>query len=125
MLKIITSLADAEPLTSHGKRMWCSYSRTKAERDVSSHASWVKRALNHLEAGLDTALDIEFPTGTVWCGDSMVASATKSPLCTMQEEDVLWDDRLVSRPWIHVAALAKELRKSSAELRRALEDMKR
>ncbi|CAE7801742.1 pol [Symbiodinium sp. CCMP2592] len=116
MLKVITGLADSQPLTSHGKKMWCSYSRTKAERDVSGHASWVKRAINLLEQGLSSSLDIEFSTGTVWCGDSMVASATKAPPVVVQESDVMWDDRLVTNPWIHVAALARETRKDVAHL---------
>ena len=44
MHEMVTSIAQAHAVTSAGKRLWCSYSRTKLQRDVSSHCGWLKRA---------------------------------------------------------------------------------
>ncbi|CAE6972032.1 DHX57 [Symbiodinium sp. CCMP2592] len=125
MLGIVTSLAEAAPMTSHNKKMWCSFSRTKAERDVSGHASWLKRAVGLIDKSLVSNLDVEFSTGTVWCGESMVASATKSPPSGVPDADVMWDEGLVARPWIWVPALARELGRDESHLRQAIEETKR
>ncbi|CAE7579342.1 RTase [Symbiodinium sp. CCMP2592] len=108
MHKVLMGLSQAKPLTSHNKPMWCSYSKTRAERDVSSHAGWVKRSLAALSAEIAQALDVEYGTGTVWLGESMLASATRSPPDGVSEECFIREEHLVCRPWIDVQATARE-----------------
>ena len=42
MHDVLQALLQAKPVTSHGKKMWVALSRSKQERDVSSHCSWLK-----------------------------------------------------------------------------------
>ena len=45
MHEMVLSISRANAVTPAGKRLWCSYSRTKQQRDISSHSGWVKRAM--------------------------------------------------------------------------------
>eukprot|EP00439_Symbiodinium_sp_Y106_P017242 s3680_g2.t1 len=85
----------AKPVTSHGKKMWVALSRSKQERDVSGHCSWLKRTLASFGQSHVDGLDVEYSSGTSWMGDHMVASSTRTPPVTGQDGDLVWDDRKV------------------------------
>ena len=108
MHRVVLGVASARATTSHGKKFWCTYSKTKAERDVASHAAWVKRAMASQGQGLVDRLDVEYATGTVWMGESMVASAKRHAPVQADPNGMLYDERMVSRPWVDVVALSRE-----------------
>ena len=64
MHEMVLSVSKANARTSAGKRLWCSYSRTKEQRDVSSHCGWLKRALGSIDADWARELDVEYATGS-------------------------------------------------------------
>ena len=125
MQAVLAGISDAKPQTSHGKRMWTGYSKTKAQRDVSAHCTWVKRTLASFNQELLAHLDVEYSSGTAWLGDYMVASATRSPPVTVEETDMVWDDRLVCRPWIWVSAVTKFTGIAAVDLKAAFAEFKR
>ena len=125
MHDVLQALLQAKPVTSHGKKMWVALSRSKQERDVSSHCSWRKRTLASFGQSHVDGLDVEYSSGTSWMGDHMVASSTRAPPVTGQDGDLVWDDRKVCRPWVHVALIAKITGISTVDLRSALDEYKR
>ena len=84
----------------------------------------VKRLLkDHYPQHLER-LDVEFSSGTAWLGDSRVCSAAGiQPEGWMREYYVV--QTKPEKLWVHVAALARELRASEAKVRSQLEDMNR
>ena len=125
MHDVLQALLQAKPVTSHGKKMWVALSRSKQERDVSSHCSWRKRTLASFGQSHVDGLDVEYSSGTSWMGDHMVASSTRAPPVTGQDGDLVRDDRKVCRPWVHVALIAKITGISTVDLRSALDEYKR
>ena len=121
MHRLVQGIASAGITTSHGKRFWCSYSKTRAERDVASHASWVKRSLATKGLDLAARLDIEYSTGTVWMGEHTVASAKRPVPPNVDPASIIYDERLVVRPWVDVSALAMESGLTGEEIRGLLE----
>eukprot|EP00439_Symbiodinium_sp_Y106_P019430 s1871_g2.t1 len=93
MHDVLQALLQAKPVTSHGKKMWVALSRSKQERDVSSHCSWRKRTLASFGQSHVDGLDVEYSSGTSWMGDHMVASSTRAPPVTGQDGDLVRDDR--------------------------------
>ena len=125
MHDVLQALLQAKPVTSHGKKMWVALSRSKQERDVSGHCSWLKRTLASFGQSHVDGLDVEYSSGTSWMGDHMVASSMRSPPVTGQDGDLVWDDRKVCRPWVHVALIARITGISTVDLRSALDEFKR
>eukprot|EP00439_Symbiodinium_sp_Y106_P053807 s1247_g7.t1 len=125
MQDVMSAVAEARPQTSHGKRMWAGFSKSKAQRDVSGHCSWLKRTLASFNQEVLQHLDLEFSSGSAWLGEHLVASAQRSPPVVTEEIDVVWDERLVSRPWIWVGAIAKFTGITVVDLRAALLEFKR
>ena len=68
------------------------YSKSKAQRDVAGHCTWLKRTLASFNQEILTHLDLEYSSGSAWLGDHMVASALRAPPVTVDEADVIWDD---------------------------------
>ncbi|CAE7504171.1 ANKRD50 [Symbiodinium sp. CCMP2456] len=108
MHEIVSGVAEAKPFTSHKRRLWASYSKSKTEREIASHCSWLKRTLASFNRELLNHVDAEYGTGTVWLGDSVVASATRTLPENTSEDGVLWDDNKPGRrPWIWIEGIAK------------------
>eukprot|EP00439_Symbiodinium_sp_Y106_P020670 s1323_g2.t1 len=125
MHQMVLALSQAQVVTSAGKRLWCSYSRTKQQRDVSSHCGWIKRALGNLDAEWAREVDLEYSTGSAWLGNSLVGSATRDPDADMPSEKLLWHMKGSSKAWVAVGKLAKETKLAEDDIRMALEDTKR
>ncbi|CAE7776695.1 unnamed protein product [Symbiodinium sp. CCMP2456] len=108
MHELVATVAEAKPHTSQKKRMWISYSRTKAEREIAAHCAWVKRTLASFNQELLHHLDAEYNTGTVWLGEAVVASTTRTPPEGLPEGALLWDDKRVGiKPWINIDGIAR------------------
>ena len=90
MHQMVLAVSQGQVVTSAGKRLWCSYSRTKQQRDVSSHCGWIKRALGNLDAEWAREVDLEYSTGSAWLGNSLVGSATRDPDADTPSEKLLW-----------------------------------
>ena len=105
--------------------MWAGFSKSKAQRDVSGHCSWLKRTLASFNQEVLQHLDLEYGSGSAWLGEHLVATAQRSPPVVTEETDVVWDERLVSRPWIWVGAIAKFTGITVVDLRAALLEFKR
>ena len=105
--------------------MWCAYSKTRAERDVAGHAGWLKRSLASENPRLVDDMDIEYSSGTVWTGEHMVASASRPVPPGVGEQDLLWEERLLSRPWVHIAAISGHTGLDATRVRALLEANRR
>ncbi|CAE7758430.1 gnl3, partial [Symbiodinium sp. CCMP2456] len=108
MHEIVSGVAAAKPFTSHQRRMWATYSKTKQQRDVAGHCSWTKRTLASFNKELLQHIDAEYGTGTIWLGDKVVASVARAPPQGTEGEAMLWDDEKPgTRPWVDLGAIAK------------------
>ena len=105
--------------------MFATYAKTKAERDIAGHASWVKRAVAEISPQSVRELDVEYRTGGVWMGSSFVASATNPHPPGVADQDLLWDDHRLGKAWVHVGGLARELGVSGEALGKCLEEARR
>ncbi|CAE7394886.1 NLRC3 [Symbiodinium necroappetens] len=109
MHDIIRAVSDNSVLLPGGKKLFATYAKSKPERDIASHAAWVKRAVAAIAPSEVQRLDMEYSTGGVWIGPSFVGSA-KQPLPPgVAAADVLWDETKGGKHWIHVDGLAREL----------------
>ncbi|CAE7623402.1 unnamed protein product [Symbiodinium microadriaticum] len=120
MHELVLTISQSKVLTSAGKKLWCSYSKTKQQRDISGHCSWVKRSLAQIDERVIRELDVEYATGSVWLGDSLVASATRA--CNDgAKSDFTITGRGSPPAWVDLERLARESRLSVSELRQAFE----
>ncbi|CAE7344140.1 pol [Symbiodinium sp. CCMP2592] len=120
MHTVIRSLADNEIKLSGGKQLFATFAKSKEERIISGHAAWVKRAVVEV-CGLDTArgLDIEYTTGSVWLGNSFVASAKTPHPPGIASQELLWDDDKSESHWIHVGSAYRDAVDTKEAFRRA------
>ena len=125
MHAVVRAVADAEVVLGSGKRMFATYAKTKAERDIAGHASWVKRAVAGINPQSVRELDVEYRTGGVWMGSSFVASATNPHPPGVADQDLLWDDHRMGKAWVHVGGLARELGVSCEALGKCPEEARR
>ena len=124
MHDIVLAISQSKVYTSAGRKLWCSYSKSKQQRDISNHCGWVKRALAQIDESWVRELDVEYGTGSVWLGDSLVASGTKTP------NDGAHSDTMIvgkgSPPaWVDLAKLAKETKLPTKDLREAFENTRK
>ncbi|CAE7294337.1 unnamed protein product [Symbiodinium sp. CCMP2592] len=109
MHKVLTTVNSADARTSAGKKLWCSYSKTRAERQMGGHCSWIKRSLGAISDDLAQSVDLEYSTGSAWLGESLIASVARQPgngansheMITIPSEDT-------GPQWVDLGALAKE-----------------
>ncbi|CAE7819302.1 DHX57, partial [Symbiodinium sp. CCMP2456] len=121
MHEIVSGVAAAKPFTSHQRRMWATYSKTKQQRDVAGHCSWTKRTLASFNKELLQHIDAEYGTGTIWLGDKVVASVARAPPQGTEGEAMLWDDdKPGTRPWVDLGAIAKFSGISMVDLKAAI-----
>ncbi|CAE7541494.1 unnamed protein product [Symbiodinium sp. CCMP2456] len=64
MFKFVQAFAAAEVMTRDGVRLWCSFSKTPEQRQISSHAGLIKRVLARFLDDVSDLVDIEWKTGT-------------------------------------------------------------
>ena len=123
MHKVVMAFAEGSAQVGE-VRVWCSYSRSPEERRRASHASMLKRLSQEHYPHHVERLDLEYSTGTAWLGDSRVCSAVDArPDGPPQEYYVVVTKP--ERPWVHVAALARELGVGVEPLRAKLVDVDR
>ena len=125
MHEVLQAITRAKAVTSHGKRMWVSFSKSKQERDISGHCGWVKRSLASFGQGVVDRLDVDYASGTSWYGDFMVASSSRNPPDGADDSDLLRDTKKAQAPWVHVGLLAKATGISQIDLKSALEEFRR
>ena len=124
MHQVVLAVSESKVYTSAGRKLWCSYSKSKQQRDISSHCSWIKRALARIDEHLIRELDVEYSTGSVWMGESLIASATRTPNDGAKSDFMLLGKG--SPPaWVDLERFSKESRKTSDALRAALEESRR
>ncbi|CAE7284848.1 unnamed protein product [Symbiodinium necroappetens] len=109
MHDIIRAVSDNEVTLAGGKKLFATYAKNKQERDIASHAAWIKRTVAAIAPGEVQRLDLEYSTGGAWIGTSFVGSA-KQPLPPgLGAKDVVWDETKEGKHWVHVEGLAREL----------------
>ena len=82
-----------------------------------AHAAWAKRILGELRIDLEhTAMDVEYGTASVWLGSSKIMGLET----LQQQEGVYIDDRNPEKPYINMAAMARELGISVGEVHEAV-----
>ncbi|CAE7292934.1 pol [Symbiodinium necroappetens] len=114
---IIRSLADNEILLPGEKKLFATFAKSRAERDIAGHAALVKRTIHGLAPQAAHKLDIEYASGGVWAGQSFVASARQPPPPGVAPGSLVWDENKGGKWWIHVAGLARELGLSEAAIK--------
>ena len=122
MHKIILALTDAAIIIPQAKKLFATYSKTREEREIAGHASWVKRSVASIDTDLAGQVDIEYSTGTVWLGDSMIASATRPMVPGSDKDSMILPEEDDKRGWIDLKALAKETKNSQPRLKQALDE---
>ena len=120
MHEIVVAIGQAKVYTSSSKKLWCSYSKTRQQRDISGHCSWVKRALAHIDEGLIPEIDVEYSSGSVWMGESLIASSLKQPNDGAKSEKMMTGKG--SPPgWVDLERFSRESKLAESELREALD----
>ncbi|CAE7758524.1 hypothetical protein AK812_SmicGene538 [Symbiodinium microadriaticum] len=69
---------------------------------------WIKSSVCALGAGIASALDIKYNTGTCWLASSLVGSATRPIEPGPHERDPLQEESEGNKIWINLKALAQE-----------------
>ncbi|CAE7907718.1 unnamed protein product, partial [Symbiodinium microadriaticum] len=123
MHEVILGLASSKvPIPPTGRRMFATYSKSKAERAVSNHAGWIKRAVLGLGQGVADLLDVEYNTGTCWMGQSLVGSATRPTQPGCDEKGLLREEVEGHKVWVDIGAIARESKVDKKVVERALEE---
>ncbi|CAE7737318.1 unnamed protein product [Symbiodinium sp. CCMP2456] len=126
MHRVLLAINGANATTSSGKRLWCSYSKTKQERETGAHCAWVKRSLGAISDTLAAEVDVEYASGSVWMGESLVASVVRQPMNGAKSDEMLVDSAAETcKPWVDLGALSKESQCAVEKLRGALVANKR
>ena len=113
MLAIVGKVQAARLQTEHladGKHVWATLSKPKAERERSSHASKMRRLLYAL--GWDAKRsDPEYATGTLWAGEKLLGSTTRS-----RPQHKACEDGRAANSWIDVEAFGEVTGKPKEEV---------
>ena len=125
MHQVIMGLAKTHVAIPEGRRLFATYSKSRAERAIAGHAGWLKRTLTAMGAEYAGLLDLEYATGTCWVGTSIVASATRPSEPGVDERHLIRDEVEGNKVWVNVVALANELGRPQREMVRMLEEHKR
>ena len=114
VFSVIQACNEGNYKTGARKRIWVSFSKTKPERLRGAHASWVRRILAELQIDLaHVALDVEYGTASMWLGASKITGLEKLDT----QEGIYVDDWNPEKPYIHMAAMARELGISEKTIR--------
>ena len=73
MHEVIRGIAENNVWLTGGKKLFAMWSKTKGEREVASHASWVKRSVLRVAPDCVETLDLEYTSRSAWMGSSFVA----------------------------------------------------
>ncbi|CAE7779377.1 Zdhhc3, partial [Symbiodinium sp. CCMP2456] len=115
--QVVQCIADNEVKLPGGRKLFATYAKTREEREIASHAAWLKRTILHVAPRKIDLLDLEYATGGGWIGQSFVASAKVPVPPGLHPEDMLFDEDKDNRPWIWVSGIAKELGLPAATIR--------
>ncbi|CAE7902753.1 pol [Symbiodinium microadriaticum] len=120
---IIRAFYESEVIGKQGKKLWCSWSKSKQERVHSSHASLFKRIVGDIDRVKLLELDVEWAQGSVWTHSNMVASSAVPPPPGVDTAGFVIRDHLDHKPWVNVRQAAVDLRIDEGALRRAYEEV--
>ena len=79
MQRIVEKVANSTTILKGGSKMWCGFSKPKAERDRGSHAALVRRAVRSLNPDRKGELEAEYGSGSTWLADYKFSSASVAP----------------------------------------------
>ena len=109
MASIIGGITRGVVQLKKGGKLWCSYSKTKQERDRGSHAALVRRVVRQVAAHQEGDLEAEYGSGSTWWGEFKFSSAVEAAPVrsdnTIMEFDALQHG--AACPWIDVGAMSK------------------
>ena len=125
MHRIVTSFSQSQLLTSSKRKLWAGYSKSKYERDVASHCSWIRRTVATLADNQLPMLDCEYSTGTSWLGTSMLASVARDIPAGFEASDMIVNNRDGAKGWVNTKLLAKELHLKEKTVREGLESQRK
>eukprot|EP00439_Symbiodinium_sp_Y106_P015583 s717_g2.t1 len=125
MHRILRAFVETTVKLANGRRLWASYSKSPEERAHGAHVSWVKRAVGLIDESKIPTLDVEWSTGSVWCGESLIASSQKPVPPGTDMRGVVVNEDSEFQPWIDCTRAGVELGCSAAQLRDALQSSKR
>ena len=109
MANIIGTVNRGSVALKNGGKLWCSFSKTKPERDRGSHAALVRRVIRQVAAHQEGDLEAEYGTGSTWWGEYKFSSAVEAAPVrsdgTIMEFDALQPGAVC--PWIDIGAVAE------------------
>ena len=124
MFGVVQKFAGSEVLTKDGARLWCSFSKTQAQRLISGHAALIKRVVATSGQATDE-LDFEWKTGTAWSDGGMVGSACLPvPPGTDMRKVVVFEET-TNKHWVNLGLLSQLTQQSLKETAQLLQDQKR
>ena len=125
MHRVLRALAESDVKLPDGRKLWCSFSKTPEERAHGAHASWVKRAVAAVDQAKLPVLDVEWPSGSVWAGEFLIASSTKPVPPSVDVRQVVINDDAASKPWVDCLHAGQEIGCTTTAFREALDSCKR
>ena len=126
MHAVVLGLANAKvPIPPTGRKLFATYSKTKGERAVAGHASWVKRTMTSFGQDFSEGLDIEYNSGTCWMGASLISSATRPIPPGCDNSGIIADEVEGYKMWIDTRAIAKESKIPAKDIAEAFEEHRR
>ena len=109
MQQIVGKISRTTFSVKGGSKLWCGFSKPKADRDRGSHAALVRRTVRALDHQREPELETEYGSGSTWLGDYKFSSASVTPdgiaRTSLMEFDPLVPGGVC--PWIDVGAMAE------------------
>ncbi|CAE7223910.1 unnamed protein product [Symbiodinium sp. CCMP2592] len=114
MLELVQEINKADLALQGGRRnLWCSFSRSPAERGRASVAGCVKKIVAHHRATHPSELDLDYAAGAAWMGDMQLAGMGASTVSNTTSIETR-----AGPAWIDEIGLSKTLKVS----RQTIED---
>ena len=79
MQQIVGKISRSAITVKGGSKLWCGFSKSKADRDRGSHAALVRRTVRALDSLREPDLEVEYGSGSTWLGDFKFSSASLTP----------------------------------------------
>ena len=109
MQQIVGKISRTTTIVKGGSKLWCGFSKSKADRDRGSHAALIRRTVRAIAPDREPDLETEYGSGSTWLGDFKFSSASV-PADGLDRSKILEYDPLCPggpHPWVDLGAMAE------------------